>query len=35
MPGAKWFEGSELNFAENLLRSGIIHTAIITQEKIT
>ena len=20
MPGAKWFEGTELNFAENLLR---------------
>jgi acetoacetyl-CoA synthetase len=30
MPGAKWFEGSELNFAENLLRYRDTHTAIIS-----
>ncbi|MCU0365415.1 MAG: acetoacetate--CoA ligase, partial [Ignavibacteriaceae bacterium] len=30
MPGAKWFEGAELNFAENLLRYKDDHTAIIS-----
>jgi len=29
MPGAKWFEGSRLNFAENLLSRKDDHTAII------
>src|SRR3970040_524312 len=29
MPGAKWFEGSKLNFAENLLRYRDNKTAII------
>ncbi len=29
MPGAKWFEGSRLNFAENLLRFRDDHTAYI------
>ncbi|NNF51102.1 MAG: acetoacetate--CoA ligase [Gammaproteobacteria bacterium] len=29
MPGAKWFEGARLNFAENLLRSQDDRTAII------
>ncbi|MCF8344240.1 MAG: acetoacetate--CoA ligase [Bacteroidales bacterium] len=29
MPGAKWFEGAELNFAENLLQRRDEHTAII------
>lgn len=29
MPGAKWFEGARLNFAENLLRRKDDHTAII------
>jgi len=29
MPGAKWFEGSKLNFAENLLSRKDDHTAII------
>jgi len=29
MPGAKWFEGAELNFAENLLQRRDNHTAII------
>jgi acetoacetyl-CoA synthetase len=29
MPGAKWFEGSRLNFAENLLSRKDGHTAII------
>ncbi|NNF50829.1 MAG: acetoacetate--CoA ligase [Gammaproteobacteria bacterium] len=29
MPGAKWFEGARLNFAENLLRSRDERTAII------
>ena len=29
MPGAKWFEGAELNFAENLLRYRDDRTAII------
>ncbi len=30
MPGTKWFEGAELNFAENLLRYRDDHTAIIS-----
>jgi acetoacetyl-CoA synthetase len=30
MPGAKWFEGSRLNFAENLLRYRDNHIAIIS-----
>lgn len=30
MPGAKWFEGSKLNFAENLLRFNDDETAIIS-----
>jgi acetoacetyl-CoA synthetase len=30
MPGAKWFEGAELNFAENLLRYRDDHTALIS-----
>ncbi len=30
MFGAKWFEGAELNFAENLLRYRDEHTAIIS-----
>ncbi|MCU0414875.1 MAG: AMP-binding protein, partial [Ignavibacteriaceae bacterium] len=30
MPGAKWFEGAELNFAENLLRYKDDRTAIIS-----
>ncbi len=30
MPGARWFIGSELNFAENLLRHRDDHTAIIS-----
>ena len=29
MPGAKWFEGARLNFAENLLRFRDDHTAYI------
>ncbi|HPE56575.1 MAG TPA: acetoacetate--CoA ligase [Bacteroidales bacterium] len=29
MPGAKWFQGAKLNFAENLLRRRDDHTAII------
>ena len=29
MPGARWFPGSTLNFAENLLRYRDDHTAII------
>ncbi|MBW1691864.1 MAG: acetoacetate--CoA ligase, partial [Deltaproteobacteria bacterium] len=29
MPGAKWFEGARLNFAENLLRYRDEHTALI------
>jgi acetoacetyl-CoA synthetase len=29
MPGAKWFQGARLNFAENLLRRKDDHTAII------
>ncbi|MFP4668793.1 MAG: acetoacetate--CoA ligase [Desulfobacterales bacterium] len=29
MPGARWFEGAELNFAENLLRYRDDHTAIV------
>ncbi|HVO74722.1 MAG TPA: acetoacetate--CoA ligase [Ignavibacteriaceae bacterium] len=30
MPGAKWFEGSRLNFAENLLKYRDNHTALIS-----
>ncbi len=30
MPGAKWFEGAELNFAENLLKYRDNKTAIIS-----
>ncbi len=30
MPGAKWFNGTKLNFAENLLRYRNNHTAIIS-----
>jgi acetoacetyl-CoA synthetase len=30
MPGAKWFEGSELNFAENLLKFKDNHPALIS-----
>jgi len=33
MPGAKWFEGVELNFAENLLRYGGDRTAIIFESE--
>jgi len=33
MPGAKWFEGAELNFAENLLRCRDNHTAIISSRE--
>ena len=33
MPGAKWFEGSKLNFAENLLRYRDDHTAIISSRE--
>jgi acetoacetyl-CoA synthetase len=33
MPGAKWFEGAELNFAENLLRYRDNHTAIISSRE--
>ena len=29
MPGAKWFPGAKLNFAENLLRFRDSHTAIV------
>jgi len=29
MPGAKWFEGARLNFAENLLRYRDEHTALV------
>jgi acetoacetyl-CoA synthetase len=29
IPGARWFEGAELNFAENLLRYRDDHTAIV------
>jgi acetoacetyl-CoA synthetase len=29
MPGARWFEGAALNFAENLLKRGDDHTALI------
>jgi len=39
MPGAKWFHGAKLNFAENLLRYRDDHTALIfrgeTQKKAT
>ena len=33
MPGAKWFEGSTLNFAENILRYRDDHTAIISSRE--
>lgn len=33
MPGAKWFEGTELNFAENLLRYRDDHIAIISSRE--
>ena len=33
MPGAKWFEGAELNFAENLLKFRDHHTAIISSRE--
>ncbi len=33
MPGAKWFEGAELNFAENLLRYKDSKTAIISSRE--
>jgi len=33
MPGAKWFEGSKLNFAENLLRYRDDHIAIISSRE--
>ncbi len=33
MPGAKWFPGAELNFAENLLRYRDGHTAIISRSE--
>ncbi len=33
MPGAKWFIGSKLNFAENLLRFKDDHTAIISSRE--
>jgi acetoacetyl-CoA synthetase len=33
IPGAKWFEGASLNFAENLLRYNDDHTAIISSSE--
>ena len=33
MPGAKWFEGALLNFAENLLRFNDDHIAIISSRE--
>ena len=33
MPGAKWFEGSELNFAENLLKFRDDHKAIVSSRE--
>jgi acetoacetyl-CoA synthetase len=33
MPGAKWFQGAELNFAENLLRFSDSGTAIISSRE--
>jgi len=33
MPGAKWFEGAELNFAQNLLRYNDERTAIISSRE--
>jgi acetoacetyl-CoA synthetase len=33
MPGAKWFEGAELNFADNLLRYRDNHTAVISSRE--
>jgi acetoacetyl-CoA synthetase len=33
MPGAKWFEGAELNFAENLLRFRDAKTAVISSRE--
>ena len=35
MPGAKWFEGAKLNFAENLLRRRDSHTALIFRGEAT
>ena len=34
MPGARWFEGARLNFAENLLRYRDDHTALIFKGEI-
>ena len=33
MPEAKWFSGSRLNFAENLLRRRDSHTAILSRRE--
>lgn len=33
MPGSRWFEGAELNFAENLLRYRDDHTALISSRE--
>ena len=33
MPGAKWFEGAQLNFAENLLRYQDDHIAIVSSRE--
>jgi acetoacetyl-CoA synthetase len=33
MPGAKWFEGAELNFAENLLKYRDDHIAIVSSRE--
>ena len=33
MPGAEWFEGAKLNFAENLLKYRDTHTAIISSRE--
>jgi len=33
MPGAKWFPGAKLNFAENLLSYNDIHTAVISSRE--
>jgi len=33
MPGAKWFEGARLNFAENLLRFRDDHTALLSLDE--
>ena len=34
MPGAQWFEGAELNFAENLLRYRDDHAALIFKSEV-